>query len=190
MESAYAINSNSENVIDFSPQQIVDCSSDGNYGCDGGNFEPTFNYLKQQGNKIATEDSYPYVGTKETCTTDGVDQIDLEQLNATLIESGDETALAEALVNYGPMYIAINANHEFVMFYRNGIVTTDDCPPDQLNHAVTLVGYGYDDIIQMSYWLIKNSWGTGWGENGYFRIAKDAGNMCGVASEGWYVTLE
>jgi len=191
LESAYAIKTKSQNVINFSPQQIVDCSrSNGNGGCCGGNFEPTVKYVLEQDGKIGTEDSYPYAEKEQRCKTYGVDQIDLGNIDYHQIPKGDEKAMAEALANYGPMYLAINAGGAFSMFYEKGIIKTDDCSPDQLDHAVVLVGYGYDNELQMPYWVIKNSWGTGWGEDGYFRMARDSGNMCGVASEAWHVKLE
>ena len=77
LESLYAIKTKSENVIDFSPQQIIDCSSNGNNGCNGGNFPPSIRYILGQGGKIATLASYPYAGKKQTCKTSGINQINL-----------------------------------------------------------------------------------------------------------------
>jgi len=56
-----------------------------------------------------------------------------------------------------------------------------DCPDDEMsvNHAVTLVGYGVDKDSGLKYWLIKNSWGTEWGDAGYFKIERDV-NMCAI----------
>ncbi len=190
MESVYAIKKKSTNVINFSPQQIVDCSS-GNSGCNGGNFEPSVNYISKQGGKIATTASYPYVGKKGKCKTDNLNKIDLGKIVYTLITQGDEIAMATALVNYGPMYIAINADSELFMYYSAGVLQVKNCAngPYDLDHAVVVVGYGYDNVLKKSYWIIKNSWGTDWGENGYIRIAKDAGNMCGVATEAYSTKL-
>jgi len=192
MESAYAIKTKSQNVLTFSPQQIVDCSaSDGNYGCDGGNFEPSVSYLSLQGDKIATAASYPYVGVQESCKTNGVNDIQLGNIVYTPIAQGDETAMAQALVSTGPMYIAINANTYQFMYYSAGVLEVEDCANTlyDLDHAVVAVGYGYDSVLQKSYWIVRNSWGTDWGENGYVRMAKDEGNMCGVATEAYSTTL-
>ncbi|CAF1330228.1 unnamed protein product [Rotaria sordida] len=183
-ESLYAIKTNSQNVIQLSPQQIVDCSSDGNFGCNGGDFLPTVNYLSAKGGKIATEASYPYGVKEDSCRKNDINEIELGQVEYEEIPVGDEQKLAEALTNNGPMYIAFDAMHKDFMYYQSGVLEIDSCRNDPyiLSHAMTLVGYGYDEELQKPYWIIKNSYGTDWGENGYLRVAKDAGNMCGVAS--------
>jgi len=191
MESLYAIKTRSQNVIDFSPQQFVDCSSNGNNGCTGGNFPPSIRYLSGQGGKIATESSYSYAGKKQTCKTNGVNQINLGNIESGPIPEGDETKLAEALANYGPIFIGLDADSKLFMFYKAGVLKIDNCPTrrQDMDHAMVIVGYGYDNVLRTSYWIIKNSWGTKWGENGYLRLAKDSGNMCGVASMAYYAKL-
>ena len=82
--------------------------------------------------------------------------------------------IQQALVNYGPLYITVNAN-PLSRNYRSGVLDDPNCST-QINHAVLLVGYT-DDA-----WIIKNSWGPNWGENGYFRLARGK-NMCGVNTE-------
>jgi C1A family cysteine protease len=190
MESAYAIKKKSTNVTTFSPQQIVDCSS-GNYGCNGGYFVASVNYLSSQGDKIATAASYPYAGVQEACKTANINEIQLGNIVYTPIAQGNEEAMATALVNSGPMYIAINANTEEFMYYSAGVLDIENCAngPYDLDHAVVVVGYGYDSVLKMSYWIVRNSWGIYWGENGYVRIAKDAGNMCGVATGAYETKL-
>lgn len=69
--------------------------------------------------------------------------------------------------------------------YEGGILTIDGCPDDQPNHAVTVVGYGTQN--GQSYWRIKNSWGADWGENGYFRVARNQ-NVCNIAYEAAYIS--
>jgi C1A family cysteine protease len=191
MESLYAIKTKSQSPIDLSPQQITDCSSNGNNGCSGGNFPPSVRYLLGQGNKIATEASYPYAGQKQTCKTNGINQIQLGNIEYGAIPEGDETKLADALANYGPIFIGLDADSKLFMFYKAGILKIDNCPKrrQDMDHAMVVVGYGYDNVLKSPYWIIKNSWGTKWGENGYLRLAKDKGNMCGIASMAYYGKL-
>ena len=70
------------------------------------------------------------------------------------------------------------------MFYKTGVLKIDNCPTraSYMDHAMVLVGYGYDSVLQVPYWIIKNSYGPTWGEQGYLRLAKDAGNMCGITT--------
>ncbi|CAF1582317.1 unnamed protein product [Rotaria magnacalcarata] len=191
METLYAIKTNSSTTVDFSPQQIADCSSNGNTGCSGGNFGPSVRYLLDNGGKIATESSYPYAGTRKSCRTSGLNEIQLGNIEYGMIPEGDEKKLADALTNYGPIFIGIDTDSKRFMFYKRGVLKIDNCPTrrQDMDHAMAIVGYGYDDTLQMSYWIIKNSWGKKWGEQGYLRLAKDAGNMCGVASMAYYGKL-
>ncbi|CAF0831642.1 unnamed protein product [Rotaria sp. Silwood1] len=191
LESLYAIKTNSKTVIELSPQQITDCSSNGNLGCSGGGFPPSIRYILGQGNKLATHSSYPYVGTKQTCKTNGINQINLGNIQYGAIPEGDEKTMAEALVKYGPLFIGLDADSKLFMFYKSGILSINNCPTrrQDMDHAMVVVGYGYDSTLRMPYWIIKNSWAQKWGENGYLRLAKDKGNMCGIASMAYYAQL-
>ena len=188
MESLYAVQNNAQSVIDLSPQQIVDC---GENGCNGGSFAPAVDYLNQQGGQQATLDSYPYVGIQQSCTTDDLSYSQLGNIQYTGIPSGDETSLAADVVSYGPIFVGVDASSQYFQFYNSGILSTANCSNliDNLDHAVVVVGYGYDATLQQSYWIIKNFWSTTWGENGYIRLAKDAGNMCGVGTDAYYAQL-
>jgi len=84
-----------------------------------------------------------------------------------------------AAINLGVVSVAIDASHNNVKFYKNGIITT--CSND-INHAVNVVGYGYDKVSGLNYYLVKNSWGTSWGDNGYFKIWNngDGEGVCAI----------
>mmetsp|Transcript_90142 Transcript_90142/g.257760 ORF Transcript_90142/g.257760 Transcript_90142/m.257760 type:complete len:147 (+) Transcript_90142:508-948(+) len=88
--------------------------------------------------------------------------------------STNETTIAAELAATGPLSIALNAQR--LQFYKSGVYNPSNCNPDNLDHAVLMVGFGTDDI---PYWTIKNSWGASWGEDGYFRIVRGTG-ACGV----------
>lgn len=64
-----------------------------------------------------------------------------------------------------------------------GIYSDDDCDPENINHAVLIVGYGTDKRTGKDFWVIKNSWGEEWGEKGYFRLLRNDGDHCGIASD-------
>ncbi|CAF1265855.1 unnamed protein product [Adineta steineri] len=190
LESLYAIKTKATSVTDLSPQQITDCST-GNSGCNGGNFAPSVRYVLGQGGKIATLASYPYAGVKQTCKTSGINQINLGNIEYGAIPEGDEKTMAQALVTYGPIFIGLDADSKLFMFYKSGVLTIPSCPTrrQDMDHAMVAVGYGYDSTLKLSYWIIKNSWGEKWGESGYFRLVKDQGNMCGIASMAYYAKL-
>lgn len=97
-------------------------------------------------------------------------------VNWTTISS-DENEIAMTLIANGPLSVLMDAST--LSFYHKGIYNPSVCNPTTLNHAVLLVGFGEDNGID--YWIVKNSWGTKWGEDGYFRIARGV-NKCGIAT--------
>ncbi|CAF5105056.1 unnamed protein product [Rotaria sp. Silwood1] len=106
LESGYAIKTNFKNVIEFRPQQIVDCAKDENEGCTGGGlFQSSMKYLIEKGDKIVTDASYPYVGKYQSCRAEGINEIDLGTVEYADIPVGDEKQMAEVLINNGSIFI-------------------------------------------------------------------------------------
>lgn len=142
--------------------------------CDGGLPETAFTWLKSNG--IMEEKDYTYKGYKGACKQDP-SKFKMKITGYNILDSRDEDKIKDYLYETGPLAIGINANT--LQFYFGGILDSDDwmCDPDSLNHGVTLVGYGVQGSTK--YWLIKNSWGSSWGEDGYFRILRGKG-ICGV----------
>jgi cathepsin F len=165
----------------FSEQQLVDCDTTDS-GCNGGLMEYAFAYLKKIG-CINLEEDYPYKGVKGTCKTDYEKCIDMTVTGYKKLGSStstwspvDEDEIKEFLYETGPLAVALNANP--LQTYVSGILdkTSAQCPTSGINHAVLLVGYGTGEL---PYWIVKNSWGQSWGENGYFRIRRGNGT-CGI----------
>lgn len=172
------------NLISLSEQELVDCDSDSyNQGCDGGYMDKAFGFIKKNGG-LTREGNYPYKGSKGTCK-----KTEERKHSATIsgyerVPANDENRL-QAAVAKQPVSVAIDAGSSEFQFYSEGIFT-GQCG-NELNHGVTAVGYGEDG--GRKYWLVKNSWGTGWGQSGYIRMkrnSKDKQGICGIAMEASY----
>nr|KAG5711234.1 hypothetical protein BaRGS_004878 [Batillaria attramentaria] len=147
-------------LVSLSEQQLVDCSgSFGNEGCNGGLMDQAFEYINSVGG-IESEADYPYM--------------------AVDIESGSEKSLMEAVASQGPISVAIDASHDSFQFYKGGIYDEHKCNSTQLDHGVLVVGYGSEK--GQDYWIVKNSWNTFWGMQGYIWMSRNKDNQCGIAT--------
>jgi len=180
IEGAYAY-SYYKTPINLSPQQLVDCCVNYYYccyGCSGGTLEHPLWWFQE--NNATTLTNYPYTGSEGTCKTisasnqvrgfmDGVWRFD------TLSNVASDSVIMNLLYLYGPMPVAVDASN---WSYYYGGIFSGSCSIVP-NHAVTLVGYGTDSYGN-NYWLIKNSWGTYWGESGYIKLPRRDTNICGM----------
>ena len=173
----------SKKLVSLSEENIVNCANNfGNFGCDGGWPNAGLSYIKYN-NGVDTEKSYPYNTMDGNCTFNKSD-IGATVNSVVNISSNNYTALMNALANVGPISVAIDAEFDF-QFYKNGIFESSDCDNSTLNHAVTAVGYGISPNGKR-YYIIKNSWGTDWGMNGYIYFSRDIKNMCGILKDTCY----
>ncbi|XP_031722256.1 cathepsin S-like [Anarrhichthys ocellatus] len=158
-------------LVSLSPQNLVDCSvKGGNAGCKGGFMSKAFHYvITNQG--IDSDAGYPYVG-KVSFKDD-----------YAFIPEGDEVALREALASIGPIAVAIDASKSKFVFYRHGVYRDHTCT-HKVNHGVLVVGYGTER--QYDYWLVKNSWGVKYGDEGYIKMARNRHSQCGIARYACY----
>ena len=180
MEGAWAIQTNE--LLNLSEQLLMDCSiSYGNFACNGGEMESAFEFAIDNG--MCTEDEEPYIGKREKC--DYCDTI-AYFTDCVSVTPNNELHLKEA-VSKGPVSVAIQADTKTFQFYSSGIISGDACGT-QLDHGVLVVGYGEEDGEK--YWLVKNSWGTSWGDAGYVKIERtDSDNTlgtCGIAMQPSY----
>jgi KDEL-tailed cysteine endopeptidase len=159
-------------LVSLSEQQLVDCSKE-NDGCDGGSMDLAFEYTKK--NLLETEAHYPYTGQDGRCHTDGTGKVGSTGYTDV---APNNNAQLKAAVAKGVVSIAIEADQYAFQAYQGGVLNSKACGT-QLDHGVTIVGYGKSG--KQDYWIVRNSWGAGWGESGYIRIAdvKGAG-ICGI----------
>lgn len=189
VEAAWVLNGNT--LTEFAPQQLVSCDNAGNdQGCNGGMPQYAYEYIESAGG-LATEADYPYTsgragitGTCQDFTVSGgtVSSYAFGVPQCTSLFSScdeDSDAVASALQSYGPAAIAVDASEW--SSYTGGVMTTSSCSSlsRKMDHAVQLVGYNAD--ASTPYWIVRNSWDTTWGEDGFIYL-KMGDNTCGVAN--------
>jgi C1A family cysteine protease len=159
---------------------MLDCVTK-SFGCNGGYPTDVYEWVnKTQG--INLDSAYPYTGVQSpTCKFNQAGSLVMKTFYEWTI-SGDETDLKYQLAYYGPVSVIVDASE-----WQNYIGGVFKCTssPTSYNHAVLVVGYNTDPTLG-DYWIVKNSWGTGWGEQGYIRIARNKGNVCGIATYATY----
>ncbi|GLJ20661.1 hypothetical protein SUGI_0376210 [Cryptomeria japonica] len=169
-------------LISLSEQELVDCDTSTNQGCHGGLMDAAFQFIVENGG-IDSEADYPYKAREDACnmkrkkthvvTIDGYEDVPRH----------DEKSLQKA-VAHQPISVAIESSGRQFQFYKSGVF--DGYCGTNLDHGVTLVGYGSAD---KDYWIVKNSWGPSWGENGFVRMErniKSSYGKCGIAIQPSY----
>jgi len=159
-------------LVSLSEQELVDCDKV-DEGCNGGLPYQAYAEIMRLGG-LMTEKDYPYTAKDGHCKFNK----SMVAVNITGREkvSTDEKQIAAYVSANGPVSIGINA--EAMQFYTGGIAHPWSilCNPDHLDHGVLIAGYGTES--SKPYWIIKNSWGTSWGEKGYYRLYR-GGGCCG-----------
>lgn len=185
----------------LSEQNLIDCSRrEGNMGCNGGLMDNAFDYIKHQ-DGLDSEASYPYeMRDDQPCRYHQEDKAG-DDVGFVDIPSQSERHLKAALANEGPVSVAIDAAHRSFQFYSSGIYYEPECSPMQLDHGVLAVGYGDACLDEQTeenkalcakgakhskYFIVKNSWGTEWGDAGFIKMAANGKNHCGIATAASY----
>jgi C1A family cysteine protease len=166
LESNVLISQKTPNVdLNLSEQVVVSCSGAGS--CDGGYMEPVSNFIRDTG--VPVEACYPYTATDgscaKACANWQASTYDIQSWQYVATTSPTAEGIKNALYNYGPLVTTMAVYSDFY-YYTSGVYAYTSGYLAGY-HAITIVGYNDSG----SYFTVKNSWGTGWGESGYFRIA-------------------
>ena len=179
VEGAWAISSG--NLQSLSEQQLVDCSkSYGNHGCYGGLMDSAFMYIIDHGSCLESE--YPYEAKGGDCLQCN----SVVTLSDCMDVSPNNQQDLKSATAIGPVSVAIEADTRDFQLYTDGVITGSACGTN-LDHGVLIVGYGTGGTThnEPPYWIVKNSWGPSWGDDGYVRIERsDSTNdpgVCGIA---------
>jgi len=139
-----------------------------------------FEYIKVN-HGVDTEASYPYKGRQQKKCLFKRENVGADDKGFSDLESGNEEALKVAVATQGPVSVAIDAGHISFQHYNGSVYFEKKCSEKNLDHGVLVVGYGTDPDGG-DYWIVKNSWGPSWGEDGYIRMARNKNNHCGIAT--------
>lgn len=185
-------------LTSLSEQQLIDCACQGasctiakcpggvaySTACNGGYTDETLDWVVKNGGS-STEHDYPYLDHDSAgiylCNTSACHS-PAAHISKRAKISPDEGQINAALHKYGPLSVAVYASKWFG--YKGGIMTQETCWGTSPNHGVGLVGYGIDG--DKPYWIVKNSWGTKFGEKGYIRLAYGT-KTCAIQSDANYV---
>jgi len=176
IEGAHFIHN--KELVSLSEQQLVDCSHNGDQGCNGGLQTYAFDYTISTGG-LDTEDCYSYEGHDDQCEFKK-SCVGAKISGYKYVDTNSNTAMMNAVAQQ-PVAIAINAVQQSFQFYTSGVYDDKTCPntETELDHAVLVVGYGSEG--GKDYWLVKNSWASSWGDEGYIKMARGDGiNICGL----------
>jgi C1A family cysteine protease len=180
----------------FSEQQLVDCDNRKNggkdMGCNGGLMDNAFTWIEKNGG-LCSEASYPYVSgttkTAGTCATTCTNVPNSKVASYTDVPANSDEDMMAALAQQ-PVSVAIEADQQSFQLYKSGVFT-GTCGTN-LDHGVLVVGYG--NLSGNDYYLVKNSWGTTWGDEGYIYLGRgpqynSGAGQCGVLMQASYPRL-
>jgi len=180
IEGAKAIATNE--LVSLSEQQLLDCDNKDD-GCEGGMMMSAFEYDERTAG-LCSEEAYSYIGKKnKKCLSNKCTAVPNTKVKFYVkLRPSDNNSLL-SLVARQPVSVAIQAGQPSFQFYESGVFSNDECGKDgDVDHGVLVVGYGTDEDTNMDYYLVKNSWGSQWGEEGYVRIERNLNMKYGMCS--------
>ncbi|XP_043706564.1 zingipain-2-like [Telopea speciosissima] len=163
-------------LVSLSEQELIDCDNKVNEGCNGGLMDYAFQFIVENGG-ISSDSDYPYTASDNRCNItkknppmvliDGYEDVPANSSNALM-----------RAVSHQPVSVAIEAGGLEFQFYSKGVFN-GFCGTD-LDHGVAIIGYGKTEK-GVNYWIVKNSWGSDWGEDGYIQIRSNSKEgLCGI----------
>jgi len=165
-------------TLNLSPQQIVDCDTSDS-GCEGGDTTTAFAYVIGAGG-LESISNYPYTGEDGNCNFQAGDVVAKITNWQYATDTYSETEIQQNLVSWGPLSICVDASNW--QDYEGGVMTWEECAwINELDHCVELVGYNATNTDN-SYWIVRNSWNTNWGIEGYIYLEMWE-DTCGLAYE-------
>nr|CAB3483993.1 unnamed protein product [Digitaria exilis] len=174
-------------LISLSEQELVDCDVNGmDQGCEGGEMDDAFEFIIDNGG-LTTESNYPYTGSDGTCNSNKASNDAASIKGYEDVPANDEASLRKAVANQ-PVSVAVDGGDNLFRFYKGGVLS--GACGTELDHGIAAVGYGVTSE-GTKYWMMKNSWGTSWGEGGFIRMERDIADeegLCGLAMQPSYPT--
>jgi len=161
-------------LVRMAEQQLVDCSKDVCYGCQGGWPYKATEYVMKTG--LCAEKDYAYTARDGQCKDTRCTPVVPAGAMTAYLNVSSEADILEAVASKGPVGILVEADRAAFQYYHSGILDDASCGTS-IDHAITAVGYGTEG--GKKYWNVKNSWGVGWGDKGYIRFVRDK-NQCGM----------
>ena len=161
-----------DELVSLSEPNLVECCS----SCANSVYS-SFEYTRDNG--INTDEDYPRIDGDYSCKFDGSKRV-VKISGYGKVKEMDEEDLTDKIATEGPTSVAIDAGHISFQLYSSGIYYEPHCSSTRLDHFVLAVGYGV--VEDAEYYIVKNSWGTTWGENGYIKMSRNRNNNCGIAT--------
>ncbi|XP_058752700.1 ervatamin-B-like [Vicia villosa] len=165
-------------LIPLSDQEVLDCEPYGN--CSRGSVAKALDWvIKNKG--IASQKDYPYYEDKGICTSGQISNSPTSRIKSHNLVKRSEKELLCAVAKQ-PLNVGVYAETKEFQHYKGGVFRGQKCPLDSLNTTHAMVIVGYDSVDSDEYWIVKNSWGTRWGDNGYMYIKRNTGKKYGVCA--------
>jgi cathepsin L len=166
-------------LLSFSESNLIDCVQTC-FGCDGGMISDALEWVvRQQDGKFMREQDYPYRPCAGTCRFEKERSVGSISTFVRIMEENEED-LREQCHRLGPVAVTVDASQWTFQLYAGGIYEDRRCKSRDVNHGMTVVGYGRE--WHSEFWIVRNSWGESWGERGYMRLRRNFGNLCGIAT--------